>query len=568
MIIRCPHCDHTRTINTDKIPANAELATCPKCKNRFRFRALEKADTPVFDSSDDQKEQSGKGLRQPPGDSGQRRPLSKSTPQTSLPESAPHAPSSPSVEDTAPSPLAMPEVQRPQSAFREVAEQTGADVWDAVDALHQHWESKIDQHVTEVITPRPAKSVAKRRKSASRKQQSFPDSDKDLITNGATDDRQTDDRKADDLLIAGQTDDKLADDHLTVGQMDDRLADDQLGDGHTNSAAFPAMSDLYDSVDPEEEMGFPKQDRLSLLPDTSARTLVNYAEQGSSPEDIVDQDIKIMRHSSAESLPVRDLGKLKAVRDPVEATAPEEHAQPENIEAPKEFSITEEPDNIVQGDYQAPQTPVRVQFSAPVVLPQDNEEEESQVPWENQEEFGGWFKALLTTIYFVMLRGPSFYANIGRIGAPLSQCYLFFLIMGYLAIISSVLWAEIALLILQDAAPLVNNLITLPILLVVAPLALGLMQLFVTGCMRLQLKILAPDRADFVTSYRITAYSVAPFVMCLVPFVGPTIAAVWFAFALTTGCRYAIGLSWGMSVAVTIPPAGLLIGGICWFFLA
>jgi hypothetical protein len=543
MIIRCPHCDHTRTINTDKIPANAELATCPKCKNRFRFRALEKADTPVFDSSDDQKEQSGKGLRQPPGDSGLRRPLTNSTPKTSPPESAPPAPSSPSVENIAPPPFVMPEVQRPQSAFREVAEQTGADVWDAVDALHQHWESKIDQNVTEVITPLPSKSAAKRRKSASRKQQSSSDSDKNHAANVATDDRK---------------------------------ADDQLGDEHTDKTAFPTMSDLYDSVGPEEERSSPKQNRLSPLPDTSARTLVNYAEQGFSPEDIVDQDIKIMRHSSAESLPVRDLGKLKAGREPVEAPAPEEHAQPENMEAPieapidapKEFSITEEPDNIMQSDSQAPQTPVRVQFSSPVVLPEEHEEEESQVPWENQEEFGGWFKALLTTIYFVMLRGPSFYANIGRLGAPLSQCYLFFLIMGYLAIISSVLWAEIAMLIVQDAAPLVDNLLTLPILLVVAPLALGLMQLFVTGCMRLQLKILAPDRADFVTSYRITAYSVAPFVMCLVPFVGPTIAAVWFAFALTTGCRYAIGLSWGMSVAVTMPPAGLLIAGICWFFLA
>lgn len=41
MHIRCPVCDFTREVNLEKIPPTAEFATCPKCRHRFRFRALD-----------------------------------------------------------------------------------------------------------------------------------------------------------------------------------------------------------------------------------------------------------------------------------------------------------------------------------------------------------------------------------------------------------------------------------------------------------------------------------------------------------------------------------------------
>lgn len=47
MLITCPECQFARNINTDSIPATAQLATCPRCKSKFRFRVLddEAADT-------------------------------------------------------------------------------------------------------------------------------------------------------------------------------------------------------------------------------------------------------------------------------------------------------------------------------------------------------------------------------------------------------------------------------------------------------------------------------------------------------------------------------------------
>jgi hypothetical protein len=40
MQITCPHCQFTKELNLDKIPATAEIATCPKCYQKFRFRTL------------------------------------------------------------------------------------------------------------------------------------------------------------------------------------------------------------------------------------------------------------------------------------------------------------------------------------------------------------------------------------------------------------------------------------------------------------------------------------------------------------------------------------------------
>lgn len=43
MDITCPQCNFTRSIPDEKIPDRAEIATCPKCKHKFRFRNLGEA---------------------------------------------------------------------------------------------------------------------------------------------------------------------------------------------------------------------------------------------------------------------------------------------------------------------------------------------------------------------------------------------------------------------------------------------------------------------------------------------------------------------------------------------
>lgn len=47
MKVTCPECDFSSEIPEDKIPATAQLATCPKCQAKFKFRDFEEESDPV-----------------------------------------------------------------------------------------------------------------------------------------------------------------------------------------------------------------------------------------------------------------------------------------------------------------------------------------------------------------------------------------------------------------------------------------------------------------------------------------------------------------------------------------
>jgi hypothetical protein len=188
----------------------------------------------------------------------------------------------------------------------------------------------------------------------------------------------------------------------------------------------------------------------------------------------------------------------------------------------------------------------------------------SGVPFENAERHG-WGKGFMATVYAVMFQGASFYEGLGT-ARSLGPGYVFFLIMGYIAILGAVVWGKALALLLPELGALFIAELPLPALLTVAPLALGMALLFITGCMRLQLRILAPTKADFALSYRIVAYSAAPFMLCIVPFAGPPLGACWWLFSLLMGCRHALRLSWAAAALVPLPPALLLLAGVCWFF--
>lgn len=50
MLITCPECQFARNINASSIPSKAQLATCPRCKTKFRFRILHDEDQVVVES--------------------------------------------------------------------------------------------------------------------------------------------------------------------------------------------------------------------------------------------------------------------------------------------------------------------------------------------------------------------------------------------------------------------------------------------------------------------------------------------------------------------------------------
>ncbi|MDR2162189.1 MAG: zinc-ribbon domain-containing protein [Desulfovibrio sp.] len=187
------------------------------------------------------------------------------------------------------------------------------------------------------------------------------------------------------------------------------------------------------------------------------------------------------------------------------------------------------------------------------------------IPWENPAALG-WFRSFTRTLNEVMFNPPAFFSRLGS-GGSLAPEYLFFLILGSIALISATAWTQAALFFLPHLQEDFPPRASLPLLILVAPIALGLMLLFVAGGIRLLSQLLAPEPADFSLVFRVVSYAVAPFILSIVPFVGPVVGAIWFLAALLAGCRHGLGLSWRRAAGVSLPPALLFIYGVIWFFL-
>lgn len=574
MIIRCPHCEHTRSINESKIPASAELATCPRCKNRFRFRTVEKPS---------QEPQAPPPLR-PGSQQQEQRPQSAPTtggnvppPEAQRKRAVPPPP--PSLENEQP-PLPTQRIQRPQSAFRETAEQN--DIWDAVDALHHKWEKQMDLHVTEVVTPKvssqsshaqpayPAPHEGRQEYEQSQDEASHYVQDpaapyaqyQEPNTYGQQEEREghyyaqgapafspTQNRPQyehsgeDPAPYYGQQQPEPA--YMThqrqayeqpqaqqaayYEQQPQQYMTHQ-GYGQPDSAPQPARPRQRVASPPTEEQEYAQQ---------PVQAATYYGQHGQqTPEDVVEQDMRMMRAGAAGQRPYKDLGTLSEHTAAMAAAGYEPQQQADPAQGSYEYNF----ENYAPAEYG-----------------------ENTIPWENPAAHGR-FKAFLSTIYLVMFRAPALFSQFTPYGS-LAPGYVFFLIMGFFAILTSLLWGKVVAAILPEQAIVLSNQISIPSLLVIIPLALGLMLLFVAGAIRMQLNFLSPGKADFVMAYKITAYSMAPFILSIVPFVGPTIGVVWFMFCLMLGCRHAFRLSWGLSVFIPLLPSSLLFGALAWYFI-
>lgn len=698
MIIRCPQCEHSRSISESKIPPTAELATCPRCKHRFRFRTLHRQvpaqdeRVPVEDEDNQRREQ--------------RRAYA-------------------GLKDEG---IAVQEVLRPQSAFRESAEQNGTDIWDAVDAMHRLWETQLEQQVTQVesplhkqepsgedpsgkepkplrpapeftaesphhpdpVRPRPddapeqsqslrdirppdrrqreddtpgrdpaeqpattkaqpsgsapggwrsllsrfrAKDAAPEKGPARPVEKSHASSGRDLpgwdpayqtpaeqdpayqeptyqepayqepayqdlpyqtpadqtpaydatagqypayqapayqapayqapayqeLTAQAPAPQALADETAQDALQpessqpeSGLTESILPESGLTQepARLHERPAVAPNADLAATAApeAGTLVADHADSGDGQEDRSGEddapapepvpqprKRIRLESieaeeapyqqpLPASRApagqKPIFPYGKDGPAPEERVEHDLRMLNADQRTGRPVRDLGKLKEFPD------------------------------YAAGD----ERPGLHELYNP-----------NEIPWENPARYG-WIRGFMATLSGVMFRASSFFTMFNSSGS-LAPGYLFFLVLGYVTILGSLAWGQATVMLLPEAALPFAGRVALPLLLLLAPLALGLMLLFVTGFIRICLLLFAPDKADFVLIYKVASYSVAPFVLSVVPFVGPPLGAVWFLASLIAGCRHGLGLSWPLAVLTPLPPAALLLGGLVWYFL-
>jgi len=180
-------------------------------------------------------------------------------------------------------------------------------------------------------------------------------------------------------------------------------------------------------------------------------------------------------------------------------------------------------------------------------------EEIKGVPWENQDDYG-LFGSLYHTILAVMFRSKDFFTHIWST-QPLTMAAIFYVLLNYFAIIISSIWG---LLPVQGSGTSVLALagaedMSIPLILIILPFSLLLNMFIQAGLFHLMIRLVQPEEANFPTTARVIAYSSAPLVLSLAPFIGSMIGFVWSVALSFIGCKYAHNLSWNRTVLALAP---------------
>jgi predicted Zn finger-like uncharacterized protein len=89
MNITCPQCGFGRTVNEEKLPPKAVMATCPKCQHRFKFREIAPLEPSTPEAAPENTRTEPVGQDAP--SHAPKQPLSEPKPQEkSTPPAAPH----------------------------------------------------------------------------------------------------------------------------------------------------------------------------------------------------------------------------------------------------------------------------------------------------------------------------------------------------------------------------------------------------------------------------------------------------------------------------------------------
>lgn len=182
------------------------------------------------------------------------------------------------------------------------------------------------------------------------------------------------------------------------------------------------------------------------------------------------------------------------------------------------------------------------------------------VPWEHPEVFG-FFGSFYHTLLRVLFRAPDFFRNLGR-GVPFGKAVVFFVLMRFLEAVVIRFWSQDLLRQVSETSPnpqameLANQLMqdmSTPMFLLATPFTAVFQLFFLAALYGLMIRLAQPDKADFGVVVRVLAYSAAPCIFSIVPFVGSVVASIWCVAVSFAGCKYALGLSWGKTALALAP---------------
>ena len=178
--------------------------------------------------------------------------------------------------------------------------------------------------------------------------------------------------------------------------------------------------------------------------------------------------------------------------------------------------------------------------------------DETNVPWEEPKRYNP-LMALYQTILRVMFNAPRFFAALPATNGKLTRPFVFYLILGMFQTLVERMWY---LMSIEASGPSITDpklqellgdmaqSMSLPLTLLLTPGILAIQLCFFASVFYLMLRLVQPENVQFLTVFRVIAYSAAPTVVCIVPLLGPFVGSVWFGVSCFIGCKYAMRLPW------------------------
>ncbi|MEG6504443.1 YIP1 family protein [Nitratidesulfovibrio sp. 1201_IL3209] len=507
MIIRCPECQFERSIDSSKIPSSAAIATCPKCRHRFRFRALAPDEAPD-------------AARQASTDASSRAAPANAAAGRATPAGQDDAMPPAASADAAPG-MARDEDDGLPAAFRRrpsappATSAHGAHGAPGAPGTEDEYVGE-DDHVGE---PRPVSGATAPHASGTE----APDTEMSGPDAGAP-------------RAPGAPD-------LPHGHTDlSRPGDDPLPPGAVipGRGRAPAPDDDHDGRDDNNGHDAP----------------ANGQRRPGSPRDIWDAVASVGDRWRKQSGPKARPGDERQADD---RGANGGHGAPH--ESHDAHGSRQDSDG--HGDPFPPRDGQRPdERDAP--RPPWAASARSEVPWENLDRLG-FFPGLYQTILRVMLAAPRFFAGV-RSSGSLKRPVTFYLLIGIFQALTERLWYLMSMRAfggfiedpqLQAWMGSVTHDMSLPMTLLLSPFTLLLQLAVLSGLYHFMIRLVEPRAADLPTTVRVISYSAAPTVLSVVPLVGPVVGSLWFVVCTFVGVKYAHRLPWSRTALAIGPLLGL-----------
>ena len=509
MLIRCPECLFERQVDLSKIPPTAQLATCPKCRFKFRFReyvvdipdvvspveSMEVQDSPyVHPALRDGEEQAAYGHHASP------------EPEAGSADSAGR--DAAYAEDVA-------------SAYdeRETAPEVAPDAQPETDYAHEGPDAHAAAAEVEYVVRRSAVSPV------SPTAESYIDADASGMDSDADPAADSDARDGSVLHDAPAGDD----------------AEDDVAGTDMEQAAYAARTvqdDEYDAA-----AAYDEETVYTVIRPHAGDDMRQYDEPGADDAPETPEDAhEPVAAAPASSKPHRHLGTISDFED---------HGG--------KGDIWDAIAAMGDGDHSGVSAFIR------------HSSVEMQIPWENRGKLG-LFAAWRKTLGLALFSPSSFFGCIqgaGGFAAP----FLFFLFIallsvgletGSLSLLHS-LWGD-SLAAAGIALPAVSaeGLSLGSMALGLLGYAFGRLMIMSIVC-HLLLRLVFSRCKSFATTFRVMVYSSAAGLLGVLPLAGFAGAQLWFLILAIVGLRQAHEADWKQAILAVLPVFVLILVAVFWF---